>query len=78
MVTLYSAPSCQPCRMAERQFDLNDVNYEKVDLTENPAILANLKERRGSDVIQTPLFEVDGELFNIAGLREVIERAKAA
>lgn len=78
MVTLYSTPQCAPCRAAERQFDANNVEINKVDLTANPDILAELKERRNSDIIQTPLFEFDGELFDITGLRDVINRAKVA
>lgn len=78
MVTLYSTPTCSPCKTAEKQFDANDIEINKVDLTANPDILAELKERRNSDIIQTPLFEFDGELFDMTGLREVINRAKVA
>lgn len=78
MVTLYSTPTCSPCKIAEKQFDANDIKFNKVDLTTDPEALAALKDRRNSDIIQTPLFEFDGELFDMTGLREVINRAKVA
>ena len=78
MVTLYSTPTCSPCKIAEKQFDENDIKFNKVDLTTDPEALAALKERRKSEIIQTPLFEFDGELFDMTGLRDVINRAKVA
>lgn len=61
--------------MASRQFDANGITYNKIDLTENPDALADLKERKNSETIQVPLFEFDGELHDITGLRDIISRA---
>lgn len=72
MVTLYSTPTCAPCRAAGKQLDAADVPYEKVDLTTSPAeVLERLKTLLGP-VIHTPLFEVDGEFHQLDGLRSII------
>lgn len=78
MVTLFSTPTCYPCKAAERKLQAEGVNYTKVDLTADPAALARLKEIRQSDMVQTPLFELngDGELADISGLSGIIKRAK--
>ena len=78
MVTLYSTPQCAPCKIAARQFEANSIEYKKVDLTAEPDTLAALKEKRGSDVIQTPLMEYGGEFYNMTGLRDLIASAKGA
>lgn len=71
MVTLYSTPTCAPCRAAERQLKAADVPYEKVDLTSAPAVLERLKALLGP-VIHTPLFEVAGEFHQLDGLRDIL------
>ena len=75
MVTLYSTPTCSPCLVLGKRLDAAGVNWEKVDLTENPDRLADLKARRQSETIQTPILEFEGELFDITGFREVLSRA---
>lgn len=72
MVIVYSTPTCAPCRVAEKRLDAAEVPFEKVDLTENPEILANLKERLGVPHIQTPLFLFEDELFGMSDLRAII------
>lgn len=36
-ITLYSQPSCQPCRAVKRWLDKRGIEYTTVDVTENPA-----------------------------------------
>lgn len=73
MVTLYSTPTCAPCRAAEKRLIAAGITVNKVDLTQEPAKVDELKERLGNPTfIQTPIFERDGELFNIADLPNIL------
>lgn len=36
-ITLYSQPSCQPCRAVKRWLDKRGIEHTTVDVTENPA-----------------------------------------
>lgn len=74
-VTLYSTPTCSTCTMATRRLESAGLDVNKVDLTENPDKLAELKGARNSDVLQVPLFEFDGEIHDITGLGGIIARA---
>ncbi|QJD49853.1 NrdH-like glutaredoxin [Microbacterium phage AvGardian] len=78
MVTLYTTPTCGTCRVAENRLTAADVPFKKVDLTEHPDDLADIKERLGlapSDKVQLPIIGYQGELLTIADLRGVIEDA---
>lgn len=72
MVTLYSTPTCYPCRAAERQLIAAGIAVEKVDLTQNLDKIEELKDRLGTTTIQTPLFEIEGDLFNITDLPNIL------
>jgi glutaredoxin len=75
MVTLYSTPTCAPCRVAESRLDDAGLLAAKVDLTQDPEKVEELKARLGVPVLQTPILEFEGELFGIADLRAVMETA---
>lgn len=72
MVTVYSTPTCAPCRVAKARLKQAGIPFREVDLTTEPEILADLKRRQGVELIQTPLIEQGGQLFTIAGLAKVI------
>lgn len=44
IVTVYTSPQCQPCKATKRWLDKNDVVYREVDVSQNPADLAAIKE----------------------------------
>ncbi|QDH93453.1 NrdH-like glutaredoxin [Microbacterium phage Arroyo] len=75
MVTLYTTPTCGTCKVAERQLDAADILFEKVDLTEHPDTLAELKERLNVTTLQLPIIGYQGELLTIVDLRGIIEDA---
>ena len=75
MVTLYTSPTCGTCKVAERRLIAAGVDFELVDLTEHPAVLAEIKERLGGATVQLPVIGYAGELLTIADLRGVIEDA---
>jgi len=60
MITVYGQPGCQPCRLAMRQLDKEEVPYNYVDLTEHPEKLQQFKE---AGVQSTPIIETPTERF---------------
>lgn len=42
-VTVYTMPSCQPCRMTKKKLDAAGTIYTEVDVTKDPAALAFVK-----------------------------------
>ncbi|QED11456.1 NrdH-like glutaredoxin [Microbacterium phage Vitas] len=72
MVTLYSTPTCAPCRVAEKRLDAAGLLAGKVDLTQNPDKVEELKERLGTSTLHTPILEFEGELFGMADLGNII------
>lgn len=61
MITVYGQPGCQPCRLATRQLDKEEVPYEYVDLTENPKKLQHFKD---AGIQTTPIIETPSERFS--------------
>ena len=72
MVTLYSTPTCAPCKVAERQLKAAGMLADKVDLTEAPEMVEELKARLDVPVLHTPILEFEGELFGMADLGNII------
>lgn len=42
-ITLYSRPSCQPCKQIKRWWKQNGVTYQEVNVEESPEDLAAIK-----------------------------------
>ncbi len=72
MVTIYSTPTCAPCRVVKARLKDRGIPFEEVDLTTAPEALADLKARKGTDLIQTPVLEFEGKLHQIDGLPEIV------
>lgn len=77
MVTIYSTPTCAPCKVAKMRLRQAHIPFKEIDLTTNPEALADLKRRKRSDIIQTPLIEYMNRLYGIDGLSTVIKKATA-
>ncbi|AVR56703.1 NrdH-like glutaredoxin [Microbacterium phage Didgeridoo] len=78
MVTLYTTPTCGTCKVAERRLDDAGIDFEKVDLTLNPVILEEIRERLGvspGQKLQLPILGFEGELHTIVALRDIIRTA---
>lgn len=75
MVTVYSTPTCAPCRVAKARLKAANIPFTEVDLTQDAEALARLKQIKHTDIVQTPLLEYRHVIYNIAGLTKVIERA---
>lgn len=72
MVTVYTTPTCAPCRVAKNRLKAAGIAHEVIDLTTEPAVLQALKDRLDVPQVQTPLIEYRGELHTIAGLSAII------
>lgn len=44
MVTLYSKPGCNPCRLTKRALDSKGIKYVAKDITEDPTALERVRE----------------------------------
>lgn len=78
-ITQYTTPTCATCKVAGKRLVAAGVDVEVIDLTEHPDILAELKSRLDRDIIQVPLFiDESDDVFDITGLPQLLERAKAA
>ena len=44
MVTIYTKPGCQPCRMSKRFLDANGIAHEAIDVVADPSALARITE----------------------------------
>lgn len=42
-VTVYTKPSCVQCDMTKRMLDKNNIEYNTVDITEDPSALEMIK-----------------------------------
>ncbi|WNM67354.1 thioredoxin [Microbacterium phage ChiliPepper] len=72
MVILYSTPTCAPCRVAEARLEEAGMLKAKVDLTQDPEKVEELKERLGVPLLHTPILEFEGELFGMVDLGNII------
>ncbi len=80
MITLYTTPTCVPCRVAKARLTKASVPYQVIDLTteESAPLLKSLKQRKNATHVQTPIFEYEGELFDMTHLTTLIESAQKA
>lgn len=72
MITIYTAVSCQPCRLTKREFDRAGVNYTETPLSEVPADQIDVWKARG---LTTAPIVIAGALI-WSGMRpDMIKRA---
>jgi len=61
MVTVYSLPACVQCDRTKKLLEREGIEYRSVDLTEDPAKAAALKE---AGFMQAPIVELeDGTIW---------------
>lgn len=75
-VTIYTTPTCAPCRAAKSRLTREGIAYKTVDLSKDAEALAGLKERLDVAFVQTPLFEWQGRILNITDLSTIIAEHK--
>lgn len=59
MITVYSTPTCRQCSMTYMALDSKGIEYEVVDLSENPAALEYVTQELGYS--QAPVVVVDDQ-----------------
>lgn len=77
-ITLYTKPGCQPCRITAKKFTDAGIEFNTVDLSENPAAVEYVTEELGYQ--QAPVVVVDDQAhwsgLNPAKIEEVIQASK--
>lgn len=80
-ITVYTSPTCQPCKATKRKLAREGIEFDEFDLTADDAKLAELKALFGVDVLPMPVIEVDGQVrwaeYRPDLLTELIKEAKA-
>ena len=69
-VKLYVKPVCGWCRQAEHWLKSQGVEFEGVDVFENPAAFEEMERISGQ--ILAPVIEVDGKVLADFGARELV------
>lgn len=70
--TIYSTPTCAPCKVAYKRLDAAGIPYEVVDLTEDAEALAELKHRLEVEKVNTPVIRLGSEHVQIDGLTRLM------
>lgn len=74
-ITVYTKPDCFGCSKTVEKFEAAGIDFQKVDITQNPAALAYVTEELGYS--QAPIVVIDDE-NHWAGLNPIkIEQAIA-
>jgi glutaredoxin-like protein NrdH len=60
-ITVYTQPSCQPCKAVKRWLDRRAIPYQTVDVSESPQDLAAIKALGYTSVPVTVVNYGDGE-----------------
>jgi glutaredoxin-like YruB-family protein len=71
-VVIYTTPTCPFCTMAKAYLKSLNIQYEEVNVAENPSAAMELVEKSGQ--MGVPVIDIDGQI--IVGFdREAINRA---
>ena len=60
-VKLYTTPNCVQCMMTAKEFDKLGIQYEKIDLTNEPDKLAEFKEM---GYLSAPIVTTDTKIWS--------------
>jgi glutaredoxin len=61
-VTLYCRPGCIDCRLSRRFLERNGIAYTEINVREDPAAEAQVKEWTGGQLI-SPVFDINGQII---------------
>jgi len=76
-ITLYGQPSCGPCKPIRKKLDAEQVPYDYVDISNNPAAVARLRDAK---MTGTPIIETETDTFSALDtdkLNAAIEHTRA-
>jgi len=77
-LTVYSTPTCAPCRAVKKRLDRDGILYVAVDLTEDAEALERIKASLGTPTVSTPLFRWRSEYLDLSHLPRIIREAQGA
>ena len=59
-VIIYTAPTCPYCRMTKQFLDDNNIGYEDVDVSSDPASADEMVKKSGH--MGVPVLDIEGEI----------------
>lgn len=74
-ITLYSQPSCAPCRVAKSRFQREGIEFTEINVQEDEAAAERLKSHGFTG---TPVFHYAGRYAALDGLADIITQYKEA
>ena len=69
-VKLYVKPVCGWCRQAEHWLKSQGIEFETIDVIENPVAFEHMERRSGQTL--APVIEVDGKVLAAFDARELV------
>ena len=70
-ITVYQYPKCSTCRKALKWLDAREIDYRKVDVTEEPPSAATLKKAwKASGLPLRKLFNTSGQSYRKGGFKD--------
>jgi len=73
MLTIYSTPMCEHCRILKSNLDNRKVKYESIDITKmDPQDQIELAQRAGR--LSVPLIELDEKFITSRELEQVLTK----
>ena len=76
MIKVYSKNNCPQCKMVKKQLTMNDINFQEINIDENPEYRPYLKDRgwQSAPVVESEIVDFAG--FNPQELRKLINHYK--
>ena len=76
MIKVYSKNNCSQCKMVKKQLTMNDIDFQEINIDENPEYRTYLKERgwQAAPVVESEVVNFAG--FNPQELRKLINHYK--
>lgn len=66
-VTIYSKPGCNPCRLTKRQFDKYGLEYQDIDISQDPSAYETVKQLGYQQVPVVRVFDGDEVVMEWSG-----------
>ena len=76
MIKVYTKHNCPQCKMLKTQLDTNNIEYQEINIDEQPEFRDYLKERgwQAAPVVESEIADFAG--FNPKEIRELIKAYK--
>ena len=75
-IIVYSSPSCPFCQMAKAYFEQEGLEFEEIDVSENPEKAKEMVEKSGQTGV--PVIEIDDEIivgFDLPKIQKALKKS---